>query len=93
LSEAPWNNLGLPFHRCYEEDVAPLPDQPAELVIDLMATAIIIDKGHRIRLTVTGADADNHALYPDPVAGAPTVSILRNSVHASHVELPHLAVR
>jgi putative CocE/NonD family hydrolase len=91
LGEAPWNNFGLPFHRGHAEDLSLLSDEPTELVFDLMATAIVMDAGHQIRVTVTGADADNHALFPDPEAGAPTVSIYRDSVHASSIELPHLA--
>lgn len=91
LSKAPWNNFGLPFHRGHEEDLVPLPDEPRELVFDLMGTALVIDAGHRIRLTITGADAANHALYPDPEAGAPTISVYRDSMYASYIELPHYA--
>ena len=91
-SEAPWDNFGLPFHRSHEEDLSPLPEEPTELAFDLMATAILIDAGHRIRVTVVGADADNHALYPDPEAGSPTISIYRDEKYASYVELPRFAV-
>ncbi len=90
LSEPPWDNFGLPFHRSHEADLAPLPDEPTELVFDLMGTAIVVDAGHRVRVTITGADADNHALYPDPAGGAPTISIYRSSAHASFIELPHV---
>ena len=89
LSDAPWNNFGLPFHRSHEEDLVSLPDEPTELVFDLMATAIVIDTGHRLRVTISGADTDNHALYPDPETSAPTISIYRDSDHASSIELPH----
>ena len=89
LSDAPWNNFGLPFHRGHEEDLAELPDEPIELVFDLMGTGIVIDAGHRIRVSITGADAANHELYPDPAGGAPSISVYRNSSHASYIELPH----
>jgi putative CocE/NonD family hydrolase len=88
LSSPPYESFGLPYHRSFREDLADLPDEPVELVFDLLGTAILIDAGHRIRVTVTGADAANHELYPDPGAGAPTISIHRNTTHQSYIELP-----
>ncbi|MCY3964795.1 MAG: CocE/NonD family hydrolase [Acidobacteria bacterium] len=89
VAEAPWNDFGLPFHRGNQEDVEPLPDGPAELLIDLMGTAITIDEGHRLRLTIAGADAANHALYPDPEGGdAPTVTIHRGGDDGSWLDMP-----
>ncbi len=85
LSDAPFNNIGLPFHRGNEADVTPLtPGEPAELVLDLHPTSNIFDAGHRIRITITGADVDNYAVQ----ASAPTVTIYRDAAHASYVELP-----
>jgi len=85
--EPPFENMGLPWHRCWEEDVEPLPQgQPAELVFDLLPTSNWFDAGHRIRLTVTGADADT---YETPqLEPAPTVSIYRSSEYTSFIELP-----
>ena len=78
VGDAPWEDHGLPFHRGHAEDLEPLPDEPVELAIDLMATAVTIDEGHRLRLTIAGADAANHALYPDPEGvDAPAVTIHR----------------
>jgi hypothetical protein len=90
-SSAPFNNFGLPFHRSYQEDLQPLvPGATAELDFDLMGTAIVIDKGHRLRITVTGADAANFALYPDAEGeDAPTVEVLRGG-DGSWIELPVL---
>ena len=89
VDEAPWNDFGLPFHRGNPEDVEPLPDGPAELLIDLMGTAITIDEGHRLRLTIAGADAANHALYPDPEGlEAPTVTIHRGGDDGSWLDVP-----
>ena len=54
-----------------------------------MGTAIVIDAGHRLRVTVAGADALNHALYPDRKGRkAPTIAIHRDASHRSYVELP-----
>lgn len=94
LGEAPWRNLGLPFHPSTRESRADLPDHPVELVFDLMATAIVIDRGHRIRVTVAGADRLNHQRYPARKrAKAPRITVERNADHPSHVELPMMAPR
>ena len=86
ISTAPYNYLGLPYHRSYAEDIADLPDQPVELVFDLLPTSYVFDAGHRIRVTITGADKDN-ALTPqlDP---PPTVQLYREADHASYIVLP-----
>ncbi len=89
VGEAPWNDFGLPFHRGHATDVEPLPDTPVELLIDLMGTAVTIDEGHRLRLTVAGADAANHALHPDPEGlDAPTVTIHRGGANGSWLDVP-----
>ena len=89
VGEAPWEDLGLPFHRGHAEDLEPLTDEPAYLQIDLMATAVTIDEGHRLRLSIAGADAANHALYPDPEGvDAPTVTIHRGGEDGSWLDVP-----
>ena len=53
LQDAPYNNLGLPWHGFYQEDVTPLvPGQPAELQFDILPISMIFKAGHRIRLVV-----------------------------------------
>jgi putative CocE/NonD family hydrolase len=87
LDEAPWDNLGLPYQRSYEADRTPLPtDTPAELVLDLHPTATVFNAGHRIRVTVMGADADNTKL--GPLSPTPTLEVYRDRTHASHITLP-----
>ncbi len=85
LADAPWDNLGLPFQRSFAEDVQPLPDgQPGELVMDLLPTANIFNAGHRIRVTIMGADADNIELP----ATAPTIQVHRSATYPSRIVLP-----
>ncbi len=86
ISTAPYENLGLPYHRSYAEDIADLPDQPVELVFDLLPTSYVFAAGHRIRVTITCADKDT-ALTPqlDP---PPTVHLYREADHASYIVLP-----
>jgi putative CocE/NonD family hydrolase len=87
LSKAPFNNLGLPYHRHYKSDLAPIAaGEPVELVFDLLPTSYLFRSGNHIRITVTCADADNFetpALDP-----APKIRLLRDTAHASFVEFP-----
>jgi putative CocE/NonD family hydrolase len=87
VSDPPYDNLGLPYHRSYEADVAaPAPGVPFELRFDLEPTSNVFDKGNRIRLTITGADKDNAAT---PVLSpAPEVTIYRERLHPSSIALP-----
>jgi len=89
LGEAPYDNLGLPYQRCFAEDAEPLPaDAPAEVLMDLLPTATVFDAGHRLRLTIMGADADN--TRPGPKAEETTLSLFHGGEHASRIALPVL---
>lgn len=53
----PFNHLGLPWHRGLEEDVQLLqPGEPVELQLALLPLATRVPAGHRLRLSVGGAD-------------------------------------
>jgi putative CocE/NonD family hydrolase len=86
-ADAPWNMSGLPYHRGLATDAEPLvPGEVVELVFDLLPTSNIFDTGHRIRITITGADADTYlttTLNPPP-----TVSVYRSAEHTSYIVLP-----
>jgi predicted acyl esterase len=57
-----------------------------ELVFDLLPISNLFDRGSRIRVTITCADADNFDTpILDPV---PEISVLKKTGHASFVELP-----
>jgi putative CocE/NonD family hydrolase len=86
LSEAPFNNLGLPYHRSYIEDILKLNGKPVELVFDLHPTSYIFKKGHRVRVTITCADKDN--TQTPEIKPAPTVKIYRDASKASYIVLP-----
>ena len=91
-SDAPFDNMGLPFHRSHAEDITPMtPGEPTELHFDIMGTAIVIDEGHRLRVTIAGADARNFQLHPDPTGeDAPTIEVITGGESGSYVELPVL---
>jgi uncharacterized protein len=85
LGKAPFDNMGLPWHRSHEEDLIPLTSNtPAELVFDILPTSHVFKAGHRIRLTIV--NASKHVLtYLQPSA---SVSIYRNKIHKSYISLP-----
>ena len=86
LSDAPWNNLGLPFHSGRTADIEPLPDEPVELLFDLHPTAKCFPAGHQIRLCIACADCDNDrgVLYESP----PLVTVYRDAERQSRIVLP-----
>jgi len=87
LSKAPYNNLGLPYHRHYKSDLVSFPaGEPVELIFDLLPVAYRFRAGNRVRISVTCADADN---FETPTLNPlPKIRLLRNPVHASFVEFP-----
>jgi putative CocE/NonD family hydrolase len=87
LSQAPFNNLGLPYQSHLRGDQEPLPSgEPFEMVFSLLPTSFRFDAGSRIRITVAFADAGN---FDTPIlTPAPTLQLLRDAAHPSRVELP-----
>ena len=87
LGQAPYANLGLPFHTFFQSDQQTIrAGEPIELIFDLLPTAWRFSPGSQIRLTVAFADAGN---FDTPVLNpAPTLQLLRDSGHPSYVELP-----
>lgn len=92
LSEPVFDNLGLPWHRSFAEDIEPLvPGEPAELVFDIMPTSNIFKAGHRIRITVSGSMFDGSGPAPGlPEGPAPRLRVHRGGEMASYVELPFI---
>lgn len=91
LSNPPYDNGGLPYHRCFAEDAEPLvPGEPVELVFDLAPLAWTFRSGHRVRLVIScvavprpGAPSITPVLDP-----APVVTVLRDAAHPSRLVLP-----
>jgi putative CocE/NonD family hydrolase len=87
VTAPPYGKLDLPYHRSYKEDVADLPaGEPVELVFDLFPTSNIFRAGHRIRVTITGADSGN--AQPLGQFPPPTIALYRDAQHASYISLP-----
>jgi putative CocE/NonD family hydrolase len=86
LDPRPWKP-DLPWHRSYAEDATPLtPGQVEEIVLDLEPTSNVFLKGHRLRVSIAGWDNGNFGgpQFDPP----PTISMYRDSVNASYIELP-----
>lgn len=87
LGTAPYPFIGLPWHRSFQEDASPfIPDQPEEIVFDCLPLSYVFKPGHRIRLTITGADPRekdrNQPTTP------PQIKIYRNQKYGSYITLP-----
>jgi predicted acyl esterase len=90
VAQAPYNNFGLPWHRSNQEDVAPLvPNEPAQLLIEMMPISMIFKAGHQIRLAVSFT-AGTATPRVDP---PPMVAIHRESTRRSALTLPTVPIR
>ena len=79
--------LGLPYHRGNRDDRMPLPiGKSVELAFDLFPIAHRFEKGHRIRIAITGADKVNARTSER----TPRLVFHRDAQHASRIELPVL---
>ena len=91
LNDPPFNNSGLPYHRCFAEDYKPLtPGEPVELVFDMATLSYNFKAGHRIRLVISCVAIPRRnapAITPvlDP---APVVSFYRDATRSSYITLP-----
>jgi putative CocE/NonD family hydrolase len=91
LGTPKYSNLSLPWTTSVKEDVAataPLNKGVAELKIVLEPVGNRFNAGHRIRITVTGADADLNWSVPRKPPAKLTVE--RNSKYPSRIVLPIL---
>ncbi|MFO7979918.1 MAG: CocE/NonD family hydrolase [Candidatus Aminicenantes bacterium] len=87
LSEPPYDNFGLPYHRSFKEDVEPVtPGKVVQLAFDMQPVSNVFNAGHRIRVTLTGADKDNAATQV--LEPPPTYIVYRNADYPSHIQLP-----
>ncbi len=89
LSRAPYATLGLPWHSGRSGDVAPLrPGTQAELAFDLTPISRVVPTGHRLRVTITGADPRQRNLKSIMQTPPPVFTIARGGKGGSRIELP-----
>ena len=76
-----------PAHSFLRKDAEPLqPGELAEIRFSLCPTSVLLTKGHRIRIALAGADADQFDRYP--AVGSSTWTVYREALRASFIELP-----
>ncbi len=80
----------VPYRTFKRRDALPLvPGETAEIVFDLLPTSYLFQKGHSIRLALSGADASHfNPLTDEP----PDLRFHRNQAFLSRIDLPR-AVR
>jgi uncharacterized protein len=82
----PYEPLG-PAHSFLRKDAEPLtPGEPATIRFSFCPTSVLLKKGHRIRIALAGADADEFDRYP--AAGTATWKVYREARRASFIDLP-----
>ncbi|MBW0102638.1 CocE/NonD family hydrolase, partial [Pseudonocardia sp. KRD291] len=78
---------GVPWHRSYAEDAAPVaPGQAARLHFAMLPTSYLVRAGHRIQVTVTGYDPRESGVLPD--ADGARIEVLSGAATPSSVALP-----
>lgn len=84
---APWTIPGdYPWHRSFVEDAQPLkPGEPVKLSFDMMPSSWIFKAGHRIQITLRGAD-ERERLRGDGLARR--ITILTDVAHPSVLRVP-----
>ncbi|MBW2369974.1 MAG: CocE/NonD family hydrolase [Deltaproteobacteria bacterium] len=79
---------GIPWTSSLAEDIsaaAPLTEGPVEICFALEPVAQRFPKGHRMRITIVGADEDLYWTIPlDP---RPEINMYRDMLRPSHIEL------
>jgi predicted acyl esterase len=89
LSAPPFENMNLPYHRSYKQDIAPLSkNEPAELIFDLYPISNLFNAGHRLRLSIACADQEN--FFTPELDPEPEVNLHRNRRYVSRIKLPVL---
>ncbi|MFT4538864.1 MAG: putative CocE/NonD family hydrolase [Planctomycetota bacterium] len=88
LAEPPYDNLGLPYQRCFISDAESVPGtHPVEVRMDLHPTATVFNEGNRLRISIMGADADN--TVPSHLSRN-SIDVYMGPEHGSRIELPIL---
>ncbi|MCR5879814.1 CocE/NonD family hydrolase [Phenylobacterium sp. J367] len=86
VSKPRYANFGLPWHRSWAEDVQPLTaGEPVRMTFAFLPTSYVFKAGHRIQVSVAGADYRERDRTPGPDA---TVTILNSAQQPSSVSLP-----
>ncbi|MEZ5007733.1 MAG: CocE/NonD family hydrolase [Chitinophagales bacterium] len=84
--EKPPYKIVAPYRSYLSKDGMPLiPGEVAELVFDLIPTSYQFKKGHKIRISLAGADKDH---FGNAIDEEPEWKVYRNALYPSKIELP-----
>jgi putative CocE/NonD family hydrolase len=85
-AEPPYR-IWVPYHTFQRADALPMTSGAVEEVsFGLLPTSALIPAGYRLRVSIAGADSDNFTRYP--AEGDPVLTVERNAVHVSWIDLP-----
>jgi uncharacterized protein len=86
LHEPPYRVQG-PYRSFERADSLPLaPGHVTDLSFNLYTTSVLIREGHRLQVAVAGHDSSVFARHP--AEGTPVLTVQRNSLYPSHIDLP-----
>jgi predicted acyl esterase len=90
LNPSPYRMPVAVWHRAYAEDLQPVvPGASMELSFAMMPTSYVFKAGHRVQLTVTGAD--HRERDRDPGIDGTTLTLRSSGLAASYIDLPLVA--
>lgn len=86
---APYDSLGWPFLDGSRVAMAAAPslrEGITNIKFRLIPAGMVFEKGSRIRVLITGADADN--FIQEPLSPAPDITVMMGPAHSSKISLP-----
>ncbi len=86
-SQPPFNNMGLPFHRHYKNDMLTISvDKPIKLAFDLSPIAKVFKRGHRIAVAISCKNVE----WNETLEGkhSPEIKIVNSKPYESGIRLP-----
>jgi putative CocE/NonD family hydrolase len=85
--EEPQYKTMVPYHTFKQKDAMPMvPGEISDISFGFLPTSVLIRKGHKIRISIAGADKDTFDRYPSE--GNPTYTIQRNKNYPSFIDIP-----
>ena len=86
---APYDRLDLPYHSGLRADALPMvPGKAAELAFAMVPRAFTFAAGHRLRITLTGADPRQRNLSAIKQTPPPVFTVSTGGTAASRIDIP-----
>ncbi|MHA1147746.1 MAG: CocE/NonD family hydrolase [Promethearchaeota archaeon] len=85
--ERPPYKIFVPYHSFMRKDkMSLIPGTVSEIRFGLYPVSILVKKGFKLRVVISGGDKDTFARYPEE--GHPILKVERNKTRSSFIELP-----